>query len=230
MNCGYGTCVSCDNHASAGLLRRSAGFTVIAVTILTPGIGATTAMFSITRTVLLKPLPYRNPQELVTVLFRVPSFSKDLNTIPVNARTLQEIAMIGTSSAIVSGAGEPKQVKGARISANLFHLLGAEPKWGRGFAAGEDQAGRDNVAVISDDFWRRELGGHVNALGRKLLLDGKPYQIIGITAPRFLFPRGAELSDVVQLPEHTQYWIPLVYSPSDLASPAQNMDFLATAQ
>src|SRR5581483_974266 len=103
-------------------LKRSPGFAVLAIAILTLGIGATTAMFSITRTVLLKPLAYRDPQQLVTILFRIPSFSKQLSTIPVNAqhyelwrdhaRTLEEISMIRPDSHILSGSGEAVQVNG----------------------------------------------------------------------------------------------------------------------
>ena len=118
-------------------LRRSPGFTLLAISILALGIGATTAMFSVTRTVLLKPLAYRDPQQLVTIMFRIPSFSKQVSTVPVNAehyqlwrdhsRTLQEVALLGTVSNILSGIGEPEQVSGACVSANFFHLLGIEP-------------------------------------------------------------------------------------------------------
>lgn len=221
-------------------LERSPGFALLAISILALGIGTTTAMFSITQTVLVKPLPYRDPEQLVTVLFRIPSFSQELSTVPVNAqhyqlwrdhsRTIQGITMIGTSSAILSGFGEPEHVKGARVSANFFHLLGAEPMLGRSFAPGEDERGGNRVVIVSNHFWHHELAGRPNVLGQKILFDGEPYQVIGIMPPEFLFPRGAQLSDVVELPDHTEYWIPLVFTQSDLGSPIGNMDFIAIAR
>src|SRR5581483_10052438 len=171
-------------------LKRSPGFAVLAIAILTLGIGATTAMFSITRTVLLKPLAYRDPQQLVTILFRIPSFSKQLSTIPVNAqhyelwrdhaRTLQSVALLGSTSNIFSGKANTGTVTGARVTANFFSVLGVQPALGRAFANGEDQAGRDRVVVVSDRFWRSELGGRPSALGESILLDQAPYRVIGI--------------------------------------------------
>jgi predicted permease len=221
-------------------LRRSSGFTLLAVSILALGIGATTAMFSIIQTVLLKPLPYANPERLAAILFQIPSFSKQISTIPVNAqhyqlwrdhsRTLQDIAMIGVTSAVLGGIGEPEHVAGARVSANFFHLLGVEPRIGRSFIRDEDEPGRNHVVIISHHFWLHELAGRANALGQEILLDGEPYQVIGIMPPAFLFPRGAQLSDVVELPDNTEYWVPLVFNQNDLSSPIQNMDFIAIAR
>ncbi|MBV8550093.1 MAG: ABC transporter permease [Acidobacteriaceae bacterium] len=221
-------------------LGHSPGFTALAIGILTLGIGATTAMFSITRTVLLKPLGYRDPAQLVTVLFRVPSFSKQITTVPVNAqhyrlwrdhaRSFQEIAVLGPTSHILSGVGEPESVAGVRVSANFFHLVGVQPAIGRSFAAGEDEAGRDHVAIVSDHFWRHKLGGRSDELGRKIRFDGVPYQIIGVMPPMFPFPCGGQLSDVVALAERTDYWLPLVFGESDLSSPIMNLDYLAIAR
>jgi putative ABC transport system permease protein len=221
-------------------LRRSLGFASIAVLILAIGIGATTAMFSVTNTVLLKPLPYRQPEQLISILFRIPSFSKSLTTVPVNAqhyqlwrdhsRTLQDVGLIGPTSAVLSGVAEPERITGARVSANFFRLLGASPSFGRSFAAGEDEAGHGHVVIVSDDFWRSHLGARADVIGQKLLLDGEPYQLIGVMPNGFLFPRGAELSDVVQLPDRAQYWTPLVFSKEDLSSPMGNMDFVAIAR
>src|ERR1700730_502487 len=115
-------------------LRRLPGISLLAIAILTLGIGATTAMYSITRTVLLKPLAYRDPERLVGVTFRVPQFSKEFSTIPVNAqhyqlwrdhsRTLQELAVLRPDGHILTGLGEAEHIGGVRVSANFFHLLG----------------------------------------------------------------------------------------------------------
>ncbi len=221
-------------------LSRTPGFSLLAVAVLTLGIGATTAMFSITRTVLLKPLAYRDPGRLVTILFRVPQFSKTLSTIPVNAqhyelwrdhnRTLEEISMIRPDAHILSGRGEAVQVNGVRVSPNLFHLLGIQPAIGRGFVKGEDQAGRERVVVITYRLWQEKLGGGSDPLRQTLMLDGQPYQVVGVVPDDFPFPRGKQLSELDILPEHTDYWIPLVFSKDEIDSPMGEQLFIAIAR
>ncbi len=222
-------------------LSRTPGFSFLAIAILTLGIGATTAMFSITRTVLLKPLAYRDPGRLVTISFSVPQFSKTLSTIPVNAqhyelwrdhnRTLEEISVIGPDSHILSGRGQPVQVSGLRVSPNLFHLLGIQPAIGRGFInRSEGQAGHQHLAVISYRLWQEKLGGRADVLGQTLLLDGQPYEVIGVMPQALPFPRGKQLSELEILPEHADYWIPLVFDKDDLASPDGNENYLAIAR
>jgi predicted permease len=218
-------------------LSRTPGFSLLAVAVLTLGIGATTAMFSVTKTVLLKPLAYRDPGRLVTILFRVPQFSKTLSTIPVNAqhyelwrdrnRTLAELSMIRPDSHILSGRGEAVQVNGVRASANFFHLLGIQPAMGRGFTNGEDQAGRERVVVISHRLWQERLGGRSDALGQTLLLDGQPYEVAGVMPDSFPFPRGKQLSELEILPEHTDYWVPLVFSKEELANSDGDQNYIA---
>ncbi|MBV9266242.1 MAG: ABC transporter permease [Acidobacteriaceae bacterium] len=217
-------------------LRRTPGFTVLAIAILTLGIGASTAMFSVTRTVLLKPLAYADPERLVTITFRVPEFSKILSTIPANAqhyllwrdhsRTIQEIAVLRPDSGVLTGAGKARQVMGVSVSANFFHLLGFQPALGRLFSNAEDQPGRDGVVIISRRFWDEDLGGRPDVLGNTIRIDGRPFQIIGVMPAGFPMPRGREISELEQLPEHTDYWRPLVFSKEDLATPIGNENYL----
>ncbi len=221
-------------------LRRSLGFTLLAIAILALGIGATTAMFTITRTVLLKPLAYQDSGRLVTASFRVPAFSKQFSTIPINAqhyelwrdhsRTIQELAVLRPASHILSGAGQAEQLKGVSISPNFFHLLGSEPAIGRGFVKGEDLAGHNHIVVITYRLWQRAFAGRVDAIGKELRLDGVPYQLIGIMPAGFPFPRGRELSELEQLPERTEYWTPLVFNRDDLAEPEGNENYIAIAR
>lgn len=221
-------------------LSRTSGFTLLALAVLTLGIGATTAMFSVTRTVLLKPLAYRDSGRLVTILFRVPQFSKTLSTIPVNAqhyelwrdnnRTLEEISMIRPDGHILSGRGEAVQVNGVRVSPNFFHLLGVYPAAGRGFVKGEDQKGREHVVVISYRLWHEKLGGRSDVLSQTLQLDGQSYDVVGVMQDRFPFPRGKQLSELEVLPEHTDYWVPLVFSKEELASPDGDENYIAVAR
>jgi putative ABC transport system permease protein len=229
-----------DFRLAVRSLRRTPGFSLLAVAVLTLGIGATTAMFSITRTVLLKPLAYRDPGRLVTILFSAPQFSNTLSTIPVNAqhyelwrdhnRTLEEISMIRPDAHILSGRGDAVQVNGVRVSPNFFHLLGIQPTIGRGFIKGEDQAGRERVVVISYRLWQEKLGGRNDALGQSLLLDGQRYEVVGVMPKGFPFPRGKQLSELEILPEHTDYWVPLVFSKDDLAGPLGNENYIAIAR
>lgn len=124
-----------------------------------------------------------------------------------HSRTLQQIALVRPAGAVLSGAGKPVSVEGVRVTPNLFTLLGVQPRLGRGFLPQESQEGRTHVIVLSDGRWRGRFNADPHVLGRKIFLDGTPYQVVGVTAPHFPFPHGAQLSDVEPLPAHTQYWI-----------------------
>ncbi len=217
-------------------LRHSPGFTLLAIGILALGIGATTAMFSITRTILLKPLAYRQPERLETVLLRVPALAQKFPMVPVSARhyhlwrersrLMEQFSFVGTAAATLSGAGDAEHVDGARVSTNFFDMLGLQPPIGRAFVSDEGQAGKDQVVIISNGLWRRKFGAAPDILGRKILLDGKPYQIVGVTSPWFPFPRGRQLSTILPFPENTEYWIPLVFSKDEDGGALNNMNFL----
>ncbi|HJT72224.1 MAG TPA: ABC transporter permease, partial [Terriglobales bacterium] len=181
-----------------------------------------------------------DPDRLVTILLRVPQFSKTLDTIPVNAqhyelwrdhnRTLEEISMIRPDSHILSGRGEATQVNGLRVSLNLFHLLGIQPAIGRGFIKGEDKAGREHVVVISHRLCAEVFNERSDALGKTLVLDGQPYEVVGVMPAGFPFPRGKQLSDLEILPEYTDYWVPLVFSKEERASPDGEEHYIAIAR
>jgi putative ABC transport system permease protein len=153
---------------AARSLGHAPGFAILAIAILTLGIGATTAMFSITRTVLLKPLAYREPERLVSITFRVPQFSKEYSAIPTNAqhyqlfrdhaRTLEGITLLRPDYSVLTGAGAAQRIGGLLVSANFFDLLGTAPSLGRGFRPGEDAPGRDALIVISYHLWQEQFG------------------------------------------------------------------------
>ena len=197
-------------------------------------------MFSITQTVLLKPLDFYQPDRLVTVLFRIPQLGKQLTTIPVNAqhyhlwrdhaRTMDQVAIIGPASNILTGRGESLQIGGARVSPNIFRVLGVQPVLGRSFAADEDRAGHDQEVILSDSFWREKLGGRRDVLAQQIRLNGKPFQVIGVMPAGFPFPRGRQLSDLEIMPERIDYWTPLVFSKDDLESPLSNFNYIAIAR
>jgi putative ABC transport system permease protein len=221
-------------------LRRSPGFSLLAIAILTLGIGATTAMFSITRTVLLKPLAYRDPSRLATLLFRIPQFSKEYSTIPINAqhyllwrdhsRTIEEIGLVTPESHILAGLGQAEQISGAHITADFFHMLGVQPMLGRSFSEGEDQPGHNRVVIVSYQFWQNRLSSRRDVLGRKILLDGQPYELVGVMPPGLPFPHGREISELEPLPERTEYWTPIVFSKDDLETPVGQEDYMAVGR
>jgi predicted permease len=198
-------------------LLKSPGFTLVAVLTLALGIGATTAIFSVVYGVLLRPLPYSQPDELVRPLFRsregqlsgafsAPNFV-DLRA---QSKTLSGVAAVagGTFNLSAAGTGdssEPERLQGASVSADFFKVLGVRPLAGRTFAAGEDKADAPLVAVISEELWRRRFGGDPGIVGRSLTLNGRPHTVVGIMA------RGS------QVPSAADVWVPLVFSPKDLA-------------
>ncbi len=177
------------------MLRKNPGFTGVAVATLALGIGANTAIFSLLNTVLLRPLPYRDPDRLMMVQNSYPKLNLPATTLsPLfyfrckeNCKSFEDIgAMLGWSPAF-TGEGEPEQVTGAKVTANFFPILGVSPALGRFFTADEDRPGAGGVVVLSDRFWHRRFGGDPKALGRKIFLDGADYEVVGVLPPGLKF-------------------------------------------
>src|SRR5437879_5440247 len=139
-------------------------FAVVAVLTLALGIGANTAIFSVVNSVVLRPLAYREPGQLVTIREVVPQLSHVYPSLPVNPlhfvewrkrlHSFDALAEIDSITLNLTGVGEPEQLGAARVSSDLFQVLGVQPQLGRGFLEEEDQPGRDRVAILSDSFWR----------------------------------------------------------------------------
>jgi putative ABC transport system permease protein len=178
-------------------IRRSPGFTSIAVLSLGIGIGANTAIFSLVDAVLLTPLPYSDPNRVFVARELDPQLFGDrlLGVNPVHARewaarcpSVEDVALMQTVSAQLTGAGEPVAVRGARISPNMLGLLGVEPIRGRGFRADEAQEGGHLVAMLSEDLWRARFNSDPAIVGRTVVLDGESHQVIGIVPASFRLP------------------------------------------
>lgn len=193
-----------DLHYGVRMLRKSPGFTTAAVVTLGLGIGANTAIFSVIDAVLLRPLPLRDPDRVVQILETV----KNLPYVSASGEDYLdwesqnhslEASSITTwgESYNASGAGEPEAVSAVRAEANFFSVVGADPLLGRGFARGEDQPGRDHVAVLSYGFWQRHFGGANDAVGKTVLLNFQPYSVVGVMPRGFNYPQG------------TDVWIPI---------------------
>ena len=209
-----------DLRFGVRMLVKSPGFAVIAIATLALGIGANTAIFSVVNAVLLRPLPFVQSQNLVSVSDRLPGFAEDM---PMNApdfRAFQErqrsfdlMAIYSNKHFNVSGGGEPERIEGARASANVFPLLGVQPLVGRFFTSEEDQPGR-NVVMLSYGLWKRSFSGDPNILGRSVSLDRIPYTVIGVMPANFEFPlKGDRFSG-----EPADLWVPMAFTPYELQS------------
>ena len=187
-----------DLHYALRMLRKSPGFTGVAVLTLALGIGANTAIFSVVNSVLLRPLAYAEPQQLYLVREIVPQFAKFYPTLRANlpdfriwqkqVHSFADVAIAERNSADLTGVGEPEVIRGVRASANILDVLGARPSLGRTFRAEEDEPGRGNVVLLTNAFWRDRFRSDPSAIGKSMMLDGVAHEIIGILPASFRFP------------------------------------------
>jgi putative ABC transport system permease protein len=179
-------------------LRNSPGFAAAAVLTLALGIGANTAVFSVVNAVLLKPLPYADPDRLVTVRtlntrgapFPGSLSYPDFFDLRARNHTFQHLVTARDTNLVLTGAGEPQQLDGEMVTWDLFPALGIQPQLGRGFLASEEAPGT-HVVVLSHLFWQRQFGADRGILGRSITLDRKPYTVVGVAPPAFAFPVNA---------------------------------------
>lgn len=175
------------------MLRQSPGFTAVAVLTLAIGIGANAAIFSVINTVLLRPLPFPNPNQIVLVWDTDPNRNITRSTASVaefldwrdQNHVFQELSAWRTWFYNLTGTGEPEQVWGVHSSGNFFRLLGVAPALGRDFTAEEEQPGHEQVVIISYGLWQRHYGGDPAIINRSMLIDDKPYTIIGVLPKDF---------------------------------------------
>lgn len=185
-----------DTRYGARLLLRSPGFSIIAILTLALGIGANTAIFSVVSAVLLRPLPFPEPDRLVRVWESSPQGNRRNVVNPLNflywrerSRSFQQIAAVSWWPANLTGYGEPLAVEGSRVSAEFFSVLRITPFLGRGFLPEEGIAGRDDVVILSYGLWQSRYGGDRAILGKKITVNGHPCAIVGVLPPDFHFPR-----------------------------------------
>ena len=190
-------------------LRKSPGFAVVVVATLSLGIGANTAIFSVVHTVLLAPLPYRDVDRVMMIWGRnsvrgdqqFPVSAGDFTDWKQKNDVFEEVAASYDNEVTLTNAGEPKLVLGYALTPNYFRILGVAPKMGRTFTDEEAKSGR-NVAVLSEKMWRTTFRGDPNILGKSVILDAKPYDVIGVMPSDFNFPPQTEL------------WMPFAVSPA----------------
>jgi len=178
-----------DFKHSLRMFLQSPGFTVTAVAALALGIGANTAIFSIINTVLLRPMPYPDPDRLVIFTLTSPGGSgpgasaTKYNIWRERTDVFEDISAVSNGTMNLTGVDNPEQIQAARVTARMFRLFGLAIAHGRSFTEEEDRPHGGHVAVLSEEFWTRRFGGDPSIVGKTISLSGDPYQVIGITAP-----------------------------------------------
>jgi predicted permease len=180
-----------DMRNAIRVLRKNAGFAIVAVLSLAIGIGANTAIFSLVSGVLLQPLPYEDPERLFAVReVRNSTGASPVN--PVHARawaeqcpSLEHVALLRSSRGQVAAGGDPATLPGARVTHNFFALLGVEPMLGRTFLPEEEQVGRDRVVILTESLWRARFNADPAIVGRSIVMDGVDHEVVGVVRGPF---------------------------------------------
>jgi putative ABC transport system permease protein len=183
-------------------LLKSRGFTAIALLTLALGIGANTAIFSVINAVLVRALPYEEPERVIWMWGAIRGRTSQASVSPLDFldyrgqnQSFEHLAAAITIpvSSNLTDSGEPERISGAAITTNYFQALGIKPELGRDFVAEEEQAGQGQVVILSHALWQRRFGGDQAILNQTITLDGKSYTVIGVMPPAFRFPSHAEM-------------------------------------
>jgi putative ABC transport system permease protein len=197
------------------VLLKNPGFTAVAVIALALGIGANSAIFSVVNTVLLRPLPFKDPERLVMV-WEDSSKSGYPRDTPAAAnyvdwrdqnRVFEGMAAIADQSFNLTGAGEPERLGGRLVSASIFGLLGVEPLLGRAFLPEEDSPGANKVVVLSHGLWQRRFASDRSIAGKQIVLNGESHTIVGVMPQGFRFPTNRD-----------ELWVPIALTPQQAAN------------
>jgi putative ABC transport system permease protein len=202
--------LSNDMRYGARMIKKNPGFAVVAVLAAALGIAANTFIFSVVDALVLRPFSFPNEARLVALFERKQSIGVGHSAVSpgnviewqAHSKTLQEIVAMRSREYTLSGDGLPERYTGTAVSAAFFDAIGVRAQLGRTFLSGEDEAGRAEVAVLRYDFWQKRFGGDPRIVGKQILLDDKPFTVIGVMPEDFDFPyNGGEL------------WAPLVFDP-----------------
>jgi len=222
-------------------LRKAPGFATVAILTLAIGIGATTAIFTLVYDVLLKPLPYAHPGQLVVMQEVVAEFRDIYPTLPLNANhftfwqqhSRSFAAMAATESdSVPLGAGDhPLQVSILRSTSGIFPVLDAAPEIGRGFTTEDDQPGHERVMVLMHDLWKQQFHSDRNILGKTVTLDGYPYTVIGVMPEAFRLPDIQTLasSDTTHA-KPTEAIVPIAFSKNRLQEAMGDFNYFGLAR
>jgi putative ABC transport system permease protein len=204
------------------MLLKAPGFSTVAVIVLALGIGANSAIFSVVNAVLLRPLPYPQPDRLVQVWHTPPQSSfpgmTRFSVSPANyldwvsqSRSFEQMAIYGFAGLNLTGKGEPESIIASRVSSNFFSVLRTQPMAGRVFSSEEDSTGHGKVVVISHSFWQSHFAADPNVIGQTISLNSEPYTVVGIMPAKFAFPTSSDPKF------QTQMWTPIAWTDKDRA-------------
>jgi putative ABC transport system permease protein len=212
-----------DLRYGVRVLLQQPGFTFIAVLTLALGIGANTAIFSVVNGVLLRPLPYAEPDQLAMVWLdnRRQGIRDDITSYPNfldwrdKNSSFQAMAGVRNLTTNLTGVGEPEELRGAAVSPNFFQLMGVGPALGRGFVPEEEQPGKDKVVILSHGLWQQRFGGDPAIVNRTISLNGEPLTVVGVMPPGFEFPSKATLWRPLAPNERLRaargsFWLPVI--------------------
>ncbi|MGH9871743.1 MAG: ABC transporter permease [Pyrinomonadaceae bacterium] len=224
------------------LLKRPA-FTVIAVITLALGIGANTAIFSTINALLLKPLPFPDPDRIVALWDKVPSRGVERNEVTVanyldwraQSKSFENLGIYRWWSTNLTGGETPERVQGFQVTANFLDIVGVEPILGRGFSAEENEPGKDAVALLTYNLWQRRFGGDPNIVNKIIATNGIQRTVIGVLPPGFNYPKGSEIYAPISLtPElsrsrgnHSYLGIGRLKPGTNIRSAQADMDIIA---
>jgi predicted permease len=223
-----------DIRFASRILRKSPGFTAVAVLTLAVGIGASAAVFSLVNAILLKPLPYPDSSRIVLPeLISPPGVNLGSEYFPWgqaqfrmltrDAHPFQTVSAFQNDTFNLTGAGEPASLDGFRASQEFLPALGVSPALGRAFTAEEDQPGHEYEVILSDRLWHDRFAADHEILGRTVELNGSAYTVVGVMPAEFAFPRAEEMPSSFNFPREPQLWVPLAVpaepkpGPSELA-------------
>lgn len=208
-----------DLRFSLRMLRKSPGFTAVAVLTLALGIGANTAMFSVINGILLKPLAFNDPDRLFMLwtdnpawqlgFHELPPANSDLPEWRTSATSFEQIAALQTKQAELSDDESSERVGGASVSVNLLPMLGIQPILGRQFAEEEGQQGKDRVVIISHALWQRRFGGDTGIIGKPININRVRRIVVGVLPEGINFPQATEMPSGYNLPERSDLWTPM---------------------
>ena len=202
-------------------IRRAPAFAATVVLLLAAGFGVSVAIFSVVRSVLLNPLPFRDPGRLAQIVSRYPQTGdqngwsaplRDAMDWKATVPAFQDVAMYRYDLRNLTGNGQVESVYGLRVTANLWPMLGVRPQLGNWFSADHNLPGNAHVVVLSDDLWRRRFGADAGIVGKTIHLDGNDYEVAGVMPRGFNFP--LKLGTSARLPtDQMQFWTPLELDP-----------------
>ncbi|MCI0538394.1 MAG: ABC transporter permease, partial [Verrucomicrobiales bacterium] len=186
-----------DVRFGARMLGKNRGFASIAVLTLALGIGANTAIFSVVNAVLLRPLPYRDADRLITIWERNPQQGYDQNMAATGtfldwkeqSQSFEDMAIFESNQGLtLTSHGDAEQITATKTSANLFSVLGVNPLLGRSFISEEETTGREQVVILSHGLWKRRFGSDPGIIGNTITLNGKPFEVVGVMPQKIKFP------------------------------------------